>query len=151
MSHQAVLMAWNMLFWTKIAQKSQIESLKMSGNTLWTKMAAPMMSETLSGEHIVLPDSVCFSIWLFLVVFDQNHVFRDINRSQCNTLWVWWTWSLIKIAAFATSFVHYALGLIATSLRTSFVLLLGLWSAGPFWSVFYYYYCELFLSIFGRD
>ena len=31
-------------------------------------MAAPMMSETLSGEHIVLPDtskSVCFSICIF--------------------------------------------------------------------------------------
>ena len=58
-----------MLFWTKIAQKSQIETLKRflleSGNTLWTKMAASMMSETLSGEDIVLPDtgkSVSFSI-----------------------------------------------------------------------------------------
>ena len=58
------------------------------------------MSKTLSGEHIVLPDtsnSVCFSIWLFWVVFDQNHVFRDINTSQCDTLWLWWTWSLLYL------------------------------------------------------
>ena len=76
-----------------------------SGNTLWTKMAATIISETLSGEHIVLPDtskSVSFSSWLFLLVFDWNYMFRDINVSRCNTLWVWWTWSLLFVRFFGS-------------------------------------------------
>ena len=74
--------------------------------------------------------------WKYLFAYSTHTWILIVNRK------------IIKIAIYESFFVHYALGLIATSLRTSFVLLLGLWSAGPFWSVFYYYFTVSFSSLF---
>ena len=80
----------------------------------------------------------------YQIVFDVENI--RIFHSHSN---IWCLQSIVKkIAIYESFFVHYALGLIATSLRTSFVLLLGLWSVGPFWSVFYYYFTVSFSSLF---
>ena len=80
----------------------------------------------------------------YQIVFDVENI--RIFHSHSN---IWYLQSIVKkIPIYESFFVHYALGLIATSLRTSFVLLLGLWSVGPFWSVFYYYFTVSFSSLF---
>ena len=71
----------------------------------------PMMSETLSREHIVLPDTAqknCFSIWLFWVIFVQNVMLQDVKIFQLgwsfttslkHKVAIWWGFFILTAPA----------------------------------------------------